>query len=111
MTKKKNISGVVYSTNPDFIYKSEEVNKETLPSSQQNLRVWLEKRGGGKLATIVKGFIGNNDDLETLEKLLKSKCSVGGSSKDGEIILQGDQRDKVIAILTKEGYRSKKAGS
>ena len=111
MTKKKNINGVVYSTNPDYIYKSDEEKPVSLSISKQDLRIWLEKRSGGKLATIIKGYQGTMSDLEALGKMLKSKCSVGGSTKDGEIILQGDQRDKVMAILTKEGYRSKKAGS
>jgi translation initiation factor 1 len=111
MTKKKPLSGIVYSTNPDYIYKAEEEKAETVPVSKQDLRIWLEKRSGGKSATIIKGFIGNADDLAALAKLLKSKCSVGGSTKDGEIILQGDQRDKVVMLLAKEGYRSKKAGS
>jgi translation initiation factor 1 len=110
MNKKKS-SGIVYSTNPDYIYKQEEEKKSSLPASKQDLRIWLEKRSGGKMATIIKGYEGNDDDLEALGKLLKSRCSVGGSTKDGEIILQGDQRDKVMAILTKEGYRAKKAGS
>lgn len=112
MSSKKKLTGIVYSTNPDYIYSTGgDEKKETLPAGKQDLRIWLEKRGGGKLATIVKGFIGSEDDLEALGKLLKSKCSVGGSAKDGEIILQGDQRDKVMDILIKEGYRSKKAGS
>ncbi|MEP7264900.1 MAG: translation initiation factor [Bacteroidota bacterium] len=111
MSSKKKLTGIVYSTNPDYIYSTGEVKKNTIPASKQDLRIWLEKRGGGKLATIIKGFIGSEDDLVTLGKLLKSKCSVGGSAKDGEIILQGDQRDKVMDLLTKEGYRSKKAGS
>jgi translation initiation factor 1 len=110
MSKKKP-EGIVYSTNPDFTYKNEEEEMQSLPPNKQDLRVWLEKRSGGKMATIIKGFEGNQNDLEALGKLLKNKCSVGGSAKDKEIILQGDQRDKVILILTKEGYKSKKAGS
>ena len=107
---KKHRSGIVYSTNPDYIYNSGE-EAVSQSSSSQDLRVWLERRGGGKMATIVKGFSGKPDDLEKLGKLLKSKCSTGGSVKDNEIILQGDLRDKVIAILTKEGIKAKKAGS
>ncbi len=108
---KKKPAGIVYSTNPDYIYKSVEEEMQSLPPNKQDLRVWLEKRSGGKMATIIKGFEGNQNDLEALGKLLKSKCSVGGSAKDREIILQGDQRDKVVLILAKEGYKSKKAGS
>lgn len=107
---KKHRSGIVYSTNPDYIYNSGEEAKSPTASSQ-DLRIWLERRGGGKMATIVKGFSGKPDDLEKLGKLLKSKCSTGGSVKDNEIILQGDMRDKVLAILLKEGIKAKKAGS
>ena len=112
MSTKRKYTGVVYSTNPDFHYNSEQKNEQdTLPAAKQDLRIWLEKRAGGKMATIVKGFIGKEEDLETLGKLLKSKCSVGGTAKEGEIILQGDQREKVLAILLKENYKAKKAGS
>jgi translation initiation factor 1 len=109
MSSKKKLSGIVYSTNPDFIYNQSE--DAATASGKQDLRIWLEKRSGGKFATIIKGFIGNQNDLESLGKLLKSKCSTGGTAKDGEIILQGDQRDKVLKLLEKEGYKAKKAGS
>ena len=106
---KKHRSGIVYSTNPDHIYSSGE--EPVNPTAQtQDLRIWLERRGGGKMATIVKGFSGKTEDLEKLGKLLKSKCSTGGSVKDNEIILQGDMREKVIALLLKEGIKARKAG-
>ena len=104
---------VVYSTNPDFQYTTDEPEEaSTLPPAQQQLRVWLDrKHRGGKQATLVKGFVGSDDDLKELAKLLKSKCGVGGSAKDGEIIIQGDHRDRIVEILTKDGYKAKKAGA
>ncbi|MBS1558326.1 MAG: translation initiation factor [Bacteroidetes bacterium] len=115
MAKKnewKNREGVVYSTNQDFNYEfagSDEA--PTLPPQQQNLKVFLDKNGrAGKQVTLVTGFIGKLDDLELLTKLLKSKCGVGGSFKNGEIILQGDLRDKVVQALVKEGYKAKRVG-
>ena len=111
MNKKKNPSGIIYSTNPDFKYdRPVNAGNNIVPSSQQDLRIWLERRGGGKISTVIKGFIGSETRLTELGKLLKTKCSVGGTAKNGEIILQGDQRDKVISLLEKEGYKAKKAG-
>lgn len=110
-SKKKNNGSLVYSTNPNF--KPEEEQEEgdaTLPASQQQLKVYLDRLGGGKLLSRVTGFIGKEDDLETLGKTLKQKCGVGGSVKNGEILLQGDHRDKIIVILTGLGYKIKKAG-
>lgn len=110
--KNKNIQGIVYSTNPDFRPETEDDSISTLPPSQQDLRIWLEKNHrGGKTATVIKGFIGQDDDLEKLGKTLKQKCGTGGSVKDGEIIIQGDHRDKIYDMLIKEGYKCKKAGS
>ena len=110
--KNKNKSGIIYSTNPN--YQPGEENKihhtSSLPPQQQDLRVWLERKGGGKVATIVKGFIGSDYDLTELGRLLKSKCGVGGTAKEGEILIQGDHRDKVIALLITSGYKAKKAG-
>ena len=111
MNKKKDQSGIVYSTNPDYKYvKPVFTGKNIIPPSQQDLRIWLEKKGGGKIATVIKGFIGSEEQLSELGKSLKSKCSVGGTAKNGEIILQGDQRDKAILLLEKDGYKVKKAG-
>lgn len=112
MKQKKNKSegGLVYSTNPDFNINNIEPEQEDISPAQQDLRIWLERKGGGKVVTAVKGFIGNDDALSTLAKMLKSKCGVGGTSKDGEILIQGDHRDKVVKILTEAGYRTKKAG-
>ncbi|GHU63360.1 translation initiation factor [Bacteroidia bacterium] len=97
---------VVYSTNPDFQYNNgEEEEVETLPNAKQTLWISLDKRNrGGKKVTLITGFIGTEDDLQSLEKLLKVKCGVGGSAKSGEIIIQGDFRNKVLEILQKEGY-------
>ena len=109
-SKNKNIIGVVYSTNPDFKYQYEhEESAETLPANKQNLRVTLDKKKrAGKVVTLITGFIGTEDDLETLGKTLKTKCGSGGSAKDNEIIIQGDFRDKIVEYLTKEGYKVKR---
>ncbi|WP_299582275.1 translation initiation factor [uncultured Sunxiuqinia sp.] len=104
--------GVVYSTNPDFGYsKEEDSEQETLAPGKQDLRVSLDKKNRkGKAVTLVTGFVGQEDDLKALGKLLKSKCGVGGSTKDGEIMVQGDFRDQVMQILQKEGYKVKRSG-
>ena len=105
--------GMVYSTNPDYKYDTgEESEPATLPPQQQDLRVWRDsKQRAGKVVTLVRGFVGSRADLEELGRLVKKKCGVGGSVKDGEIIVQGDHRDRIVEILTGSGYRCKKDGS
>ena len=108
---KKNRSGIIYSTNPDFEYSdSGQDEAETLAPAQQDLRVWLDRKGGGKVITVIRGFIGTESDLEALGKQVKVLCGSGGSVKDGEILIQGDHREKVITWLTGKGYKAKKAG-
>jgi translation initiation factor 1 len=108
----KKRDGVVYSTNADFKFEYQASGDgQTLPPAQQNLKVFLDKSmRAGKQVTIVSGYAGTAADLESLTKLLKTKCGVGGSAKDGEILIQGDVREKVVGILMKEGYKAKKAG-
>lgn len=115
MAKKnlwKNRDGVVYSTSDNYEYSDfASALQNTIPAKQQNLKVQLDKKSrGGKQVTLVSGFIGKEDDLKELGKLLKSKCGVGGSAKNGEILVQGDQCFKIVELLTKEGYKAKKVG-
>ena len=107
--RKKRV-GVVYSTNPYFEYSDDsQGEKDTLPKNQQKLRLNMERAGrGGKTVTLVKGFIGSEEDINALCKLLKQKCGVGGSVKDGEIIIQGDHLQRLVEILKKEGYTQTK---
>lgn len=110
MAKKKKKIGVMYSTNSNYEYEYES-EQETLPISEQRLEAWIDKKNrGGKVATIVKGFVGTESDLKDLGKMLKSACGVGGSAKNGEIIIQGNLRDKVMQLLQDKGYFCKRVG-
>ncbi len=108
----KNREGVVYSTASNFSYEySDDAEAETLAPNQQTLKVMLDKKQrAGKAVTLVDGFVGTDDDLKTLGKRLKQACGVGGTCKDGQILVQGDFRDKIIGILQNEGYRVKRVG-
>lgn len=118
--KNKKISGVVYSTNPDFQYKNNNESDpstgsgtdydETVKSKNQDLRIWLDRKGGGKVVSRVTGFTGKTSDIEELTKVLKQKCGVGGAMKEREILLQGDHRKKMQELLIKDGYSVKLAG-
>lgn len=114
MAKKLNslddLGGFVFSTNKDFEFESES-QAETLSNNEQRLEAHLDKKNrGGKVATVIKGFEGNDEDLKALAKQLKTLCGVGGSAKDGEIIIQGNFRDKIMDFLAKEGYKVKRVG-
>ncbi|WP_214229463.1 translation initiation factor [Pedobacter sp. B4-66] len=115
-SKKKTLSdlgGIMYSTDPSFVYEEESADSQELvvPNNQQDLRVMMDRKNrGGKAVTLITGFVGSIDELDKLAKMLKTKCGVGGASKDGEIIIQGDFRDKVLILLQKEGYKVKKSG-
>lgn len=104
--------GIVYSTNSDFKYDKEDQGEPvTVPANQQKLIVQLDKKNRkGKAVTLVTGFAGSAEDLEALGKLLKTRCGVGGTAKDGEILIQGDFRDKILQILAGEGFKVKRSG-
>jgi translation initiation factor 1 len=108
---KPESSGLVYSTNPEFQWNNEGHEQDTLPPGQQKLIVSRSSKGrGGKTVTLVNGFVGREADLETLGKMLKNKCGTGGSVKDGEIIIQGEVRQKVAEALKAAGYAVKVSG-
>ncbi|MBE8722911.1 translation initiation factor [Sphingobacterium pedocola] len=111
--KKQRYDGVVYSTADDFDYRNSEetLDQETLPNEKQRLRVLLDKKARkGKVVTLVEGFSGKEEDLADLAKTLKQKCGVGGSAKDGEILIQGDFKQKIFDILLQMGYKAKCIG-
>lgn len=109
--KNKGRINIVYSTNPEFRFEEESsASDSTLPPAQQNLKVYLDRLGGGKMVSRVSGFTGTSEDLEKLTRLLKQKCGVGGNAKEGEILIQGDNREKIVQLLSKDGYKIKKAG-
>lgn len=108
----ESLGGLVFSTNKNIDLSNQEDDIETPIPGQQDLRVWLEKNHrGGKIASVIKGFVGKQEDLEALGKTLKTKCGTGGSAKDGEIIIQGDHREKIVVLLQQLGYKAKKAGA
>lgn len=114
--RKKKISndfgGIMYSTDPSFVYEdSTPQDGQELSPAQQDLRVTLDRKNrGGKAVTLITGFIGTDEQLQILAKFLKGKCGVGGAAKQGEILIQGDFRDKIILLLQNEGYKVKKSG-
>ncbi|RZJ34299.1 MAG: translation initiation factor [Flavobacterium sp.] len=115
MAKKLNdlssLGGFVFSTNKDFVPENSDENIDTPAPGKQRLEAHLDKKNrGGKIATVIKGFEGNEEDLKALGKMLKTKCGVGGAVKDNEIIIQGNFRDKVMQILQQEGYVVKRVG-
>lgn len=116
MSKQKkqtlsDLGGIMYSTDPSYVYEEIENQEMVLENTQQDLRVQLDRKNrGGKAVTLITGYIGNDNDLQVLGKMLKTKCGVGGTAKDGEILIQGDFREKVFSILQKEGYKVKKSG-
>jgi translation initiation factor 1 len=102
-------SKIVFSTDPDYNEEHEQ-SVATQANDQQQLRVWRQRLGGGRVVTIVKGFAGNNKDLQALGKLLKTACSSGGTVKNGEVLIQGDHRDKIVNFLNDRGYKAKASG-
>lgn len=110
MKNKADKRGIVYSTNPNFVFENENIEQETLPAAQQKLYVRLDRLKGGKVATVVENYVASSADFEALAKELKAKCGVGGTAKEGEIILQGDHREKVLQLLAAKGLSAKKKG-
>ena len=112
MSKKiRTTGGVMFSTDANYQFEdNEEKNEQTLPPRQQQLKIFLDRKPGGKLVTRISGFIGSADDADQLAKKLKAKCGVGGSVKDNEILIQGNFRDKILTILTSDNFKAKLAG-
>lgn len=113
MARKKNKrgEGIIFSTDPDYEYDDfQDEEEETLPPQQQNLKVRIDRKKGNKEVTIVGGYQGTTDDLKALGKTLRQKCGVGGSDKDGEILIQGNVRERVLTLLKEMGYKAKPQG-
>jgi translation initiation factor 1 len=110
MSKKNKEGGLVYSTNPNFKPEERHDEEENISPTKGQLKVYLDRLGGGKFVSRINGFTGKTGDIELLGKMLKQKCGVGGTVKEREILIQGDHRDKIILLLLKEGYKAKKAG-
>lgn len=108
--RQKNEGGIVYSTNPDYVFADLFAQITNLDANEQSLKVWLDRKGGNKVVTRVAGFVGTEDDLNALKKQLQNQCGAGGSAKDNEILIQGDHRDKVVSFLNSKGFKAKKAG-
>lgn len=109
--KKKDITGVVYSTNQNYDYSyDDDSEEETLPPNQQDLRIVLDRKKGGKVVTAIIDFVGTTEDLKALGKQMKTFCGVGGTVKEAEILIQGDFRDKILAKLQEMNYKAKKKG-
>ena len=107
----EDLGGFVFSTNKDFDFSKDQNLEETLAPNQQQLEAHLDKKNrGGKVATVIKGFVGSAEDLKTLAKDLKTLCGVGGAAKEGEIIIQGNFRDKIMDYLKNKGYKVKRVG-
>lgn len=109
---KKNREGIVYSTDPNFQYvdNNQDTGKVALIPTQQELKIWLDRKGGNKVVTAIRGWQGKTSDMEALAKQLKTLCGTGGTAKDGEILIQGDFREKILTWLLSKGYKAKKAG-
>lgn len=109
--EKHHKDGIMYSTNPNFKIESKsKLHASSIPPNQQGLRIHLDRLGGSKVVTRIEGFIGSEESLQNLGRMLKQKCGVGGTVKDGVILIQGDHREKILVLLTKENFKAKKAG-